>query len=255
MFHETGHHIMDGTTVFITGAAGGIGFATAQAMLREGARAVMVVDITEEIAKSAADRLLAEFPGSCVEYAAPSLTNEQEVRAALRDFYHKYGVLDAVCCIAGITHNTTIKRIEDGEFARQINVNLIGTYTVNHQAVLIMMKQGFGTIVNCSSVTGTYGSPMGCGYSASKGAVNALTKSIAREAGQYGIRVNAVAPGSIKTRMTENLSEEAKRAAAEGIALGRMGEAYEIANMFLFLCSDMSSYCTGGVYSADGYTF
>lgn len=255
MFHETAHHIMDGKTVFITGAAGGIGFATAQSMLREGAHAVMLVDITEEIAKSAADRLREEFPDANIEYAAPNLTKEAEVRPALRSFYQKYGRLDAVCCIAGITHNTTIKRIHEGEFAHQIDVNLIGTYTVNHQAVLIMMKQGFGSIVNCSSVTGTYGSPMGCGYSASKGAVDALTKSIAREVGRYGIRANAVAPGSIKTRMTAGLSPEAQKAAAEGIALGRMGEAYEIANMFLFLCSDMSSYCTGSVFHVDGCTF
>lgn len=255
MFHETGHNIMNGKTVFITGGAGGIGFATAQTMLREGALAVMVVDITEEIAKSAADRLLEQFPGANVDYAAPELTDEKQVRNTLFGFAKKYGRLDAVCCIAGITHNTTIKRIHEGEFAHQINVNLIGTYTVNHQAVIAMMRQGFGTIVNCSSVTGTYGSPMGCGYAASKGAVNALTKSIAREAGQYGIRCNAVAPGSIKTRMTEGLSEEARKAASEGIALGRMGEPYEIANMFLFLCSDMSSYCTGGVFHADGMTF
>lgn len=255
MFHETSHNIMTGKTVFITGAAGGIGFATAQAMLREGAHAVLVADITEEIAKSAADRLLVQFPGANVDYAAPLLTDEKQVRNALFTFAKKYGRLDAVCCIAGITHNTTIKRIHEGEFAHQINVNLIGTYTVNHQAVIAMMRQGFGTIVNCSSVTGTYGSPMGCGYSASKGAVNALTKSIAREVGQYGIRVNAVAPGSVKTRMTEGLSAEAQKAAAEGIALGRMGEPHEIANMFLFLCSDMSSYCTGGVFHADGMTF
>ena len=255
MFHETGHRMMEGKTVFITGGAGGIGYATAQAMLREGALAVLITDITEEIAGSAAARLLEEFPGSNVEFAAPRLTDEKAVRQSLFDFAKRYGRLDAVCCIAGITHNTTIKRIHDGEFAHQINVNLIGTYTVNHQAVIAMMKQGFGSIVNCSSVTGTYGSPMGCGYSASKGAVNALTKSIAREVGQYGIRVNAVAPGSVKTRMTEGLSPEAQKAAAEGIALGRMGEPYEIANMFLFLCSEMSSYCTGGIFHADGMTF
>lgn len=255
MFHEMGHHLMDGKTVYITGAAGGIGYATAQAMLREGAEAIMVVDITEEIAKSAADRLLAEFPDAKIEYGAPALTDEQQVRESLRFFYKKYGHLDAVCCIAGITHNTTIKRIHEGEFAHQLEVNLNGTYTVNHQAVLIMIKQGFGSIVNCSSVTGTYGSPMGCGYSASKGAVNALTKSIAREVGQYNIRCNAVAPGSVKTRMTENLSPEAKEAAAAGIALGRMGEPYEIANMFLFLCSDMSTYCTARVFHVDGCTF
>ena len=251
---EKSCHLMDGKTVFITGGAGGIGYATAHAMLREGALAVMVTDITEEIAKGAAERLLAEFPGAHVEYGAPKLTSEESVGHHMRAFAEKYGRLDAVCSIAGITHNTTIKRIKEGEFQHQLDVNLYGTYFVDRQAGLIMREQGFGSIVNCSSITGIYGSPMGCGYGASKGAVVALTKSLSRELGPYNVRVNCVAPGSIKTPMTENLSPAAKEAAAAGIALHRMGEASEVANMFLFLASDMSSYCTAGVYNVDGFT-
>ncbi len=251
---SSSHRIMDGKTVFITGGAGGIGYATAQAMLREGALAVMITDITEEIAQKAANRLMEEFPGRNIEYGAPKLTSEEEVGAALKSFAKKYGHLDAACAIAGITHNTTIKRIPDGEFSRQISVNLYGTYTVDRQSALIMREQGFGSIVNCSSITGLYGSPMGCGYGASKGAVISLTKSLSRELGPYNVRVNCVAPGSIKTPMTENLSDAAKKAAASGIALQRMGEASEVANVFLFLASDMSSYCTAGVLNVDGFT-
>ena len=153
--------LMSGKTVFITGAAGGIGFATARVMLREGAAAVMLTDINEAVTTSAMEKLKTEFPKANIECGWPNLLDEEAVGNALRGFAKKYGRLDAVCSIAGITHNTTIKRIMDGEFKKQIDVNLMGTYNVDRQAGLIMSTQRFGSIINTSSVCGLYGSPMG----------------------------------------------------------------------------------------------
>lgn len=246
--------LMEGKTVFITGAAGGIGNATARLMLKEGALAVMITDINEEITTRALNALKEDFPGRNIEAAWPNLTSEEEVGAAMHAFTEKYGKLDAVCSIAGITHNTTIKRIADGEFRKQVEVNLMGTYCVDRQAGLIMQKQRFGSIVNTSSICGEYGSPMGCGYGASKAGVIGLTKSLGRELGYFNVRVNCVAPGAIRTPMTASLSPEAQKAATANIALRRMGEPEEVANVFLFLASDMSSYCTASVYNVDGFS-
>lgn len=246
--------LMDGKTVFITGGAGGIGNATARVMLREGALAIMITDLNEEITNSALEKLKADFPGRNIEGAWPNLLQEASVGEAIKGFAQKYGRLDAACSIAGITHNTTIKRIMDGEFQKQIDVNLIGTYHVDRQAGLIMREQGFGSIINTSSICGLYGNPMGCGYGASKAGVIGLTKSLGRELGYFNVRVNCVAPGTIRTNMTTSLSPEALKAATDGIALHRMGEPEEVANMFLFLASDLSSYCTAAVYQVDGFS-
>lgn len=246
-------NLMKGKTVFITGAAGGIGFATARLMLQEEALALMITDINEAISTAAADRLKAEFPGRNIEVAWPDLTKEEEVGAAMQKFAAKYGHLDAVCSIAGITHNVTIQKMPDNEFMRQINVNLLGTYHVDRQAALIMKEQRYGSIINTSSICGLYGNAMGCGYGASKAGVIGLTKSLGRELGYFNVRVNCVAPGVIRTNMTANLSPAAVKVVADGIALRRMGEPEEVANMFLFLASDLSTYCTAGVYNVDGF--
>lgn len=246
--------IMDGKTVFITGGAGGIGNATARAMLREGAHAVMITDLNEELTLPALAKLKEDFPGRNIEGTWPNLLDEEEVGSTLRDFAQRYGKLDAVCSIAGISQgNVTIKRMKPGEFQRLMDVNLMATYNVDRQAGLIMTQQRFGSIVNTSSITGLYGSQMGCGYGTSKAAVIGLTKSLGRELGFFNVRVNCIAPGIIRTNMTAILSEPELKAATAGIALRRMGEPEEVANMFLFLASDLSSYCTAAVYQVDGF--
>ena len=116
-----------------------------------------------------------------------------------------------------------------------------------------MRNQKSGSIVNISSMTGLYGSGMGAGYGASKGGVIAMTKSLARELGFWGIRVNCVAPGSIKTDMTAGLRDAALKAVNDGIALRRMGEPEEVANVIMFLASDLASYVNGACFSVDGY--
>ena len=245
--------IMDGKVVFLTGATRGIGFATARVMLKEGAEAVAICGRNEANVAAALAKLNEEFPGRNIDGYWPNLLDQDEVEAAVNAFAGKYGRLDAACPIAGITQSTSIKRMGKGEFEEQVSVNLIGSFYVDRAAGLIMRNQKSGSIVNISSMTGLYGSGMGAGYGASKGGVISMTKSLARELGFWGVRVNCVAPGSIKTDMTAGLRDAALKAVNDGIALRRMGESEEVANVIMFLASDLASYVNGACFSVDGY--
>ena len=245
--------IMDGKVVFLTGATRGIGFATARVMLKEGAEAIAICGRNEANLAAALAKLNEEFPGRNIAGYWPNLLDQDEVEAAVNAFAGKYGRLDAACPIAGITQSNSIKRMGKGEFEEQVSVNLIGSFYVDRAAGLIMRNQKSGSIVNISSMTGLYGSGMGAGYGASKGGVISMTKSLARELGFWGIRVNCVAPGSIKTDMTAGLRDAALKAVNDGIALRRMGEPEEVANVIMFLASDLASYVNGACFSVDGY--
>ncbi len=245
--------IMDGKVVFITGGTRGIGFALCRRMLQEGAEAIALCGSRQETVDAALAKLNEEFPGRNIHGYCPNLTVEAEIARDMNDFVSKYGRLDACCSNAGITHNTTIKRIPDGDFQHQIDINLTATYYVDRQAGLIMSKQRYGSIVNTASMTGLYGSAMGCGYGASKGGVIALTKSLGRELGYFNVRVNCVAPGVVNTDMTAGLHPKARETVCAGVALRRMGEPEEIANAIMFLASDLASYCTATTLSVDGF--
>lgn len=245
--------IMDGKVVFITGGTRGIGNATARLMLKEGVEAIAICGRSEETVTPALAKLREDFPNRNIEGYWPQLTDAVAVEEAVKAFADKYGRLDAACANAGITQNTSIKRMTPADFQEQVDINLIGVYNLDRAASLIMRNQKFGSIVNTASMTGLYGSGMGCGYGASKGGVIALTKSLGRELGYFKIRVNCVAPGSIKTDMTAGINDLAMKAVNDGIALHRMGEPEEVGNAIMFLASDMSSYVNGTCLSVDGY--
>ena len=163
--------------------------------------------------------------------------------------------MDAVCSIAGITHNNTCKNIPEGLFEHVVRVNLTGTWYVDHCACNIMRGQKYGAIVNTASIAGVYGSSMGAGYGASKAGVIGLTRSLGREMAYFNVRVNAICPGVVKTDMVmKDTSEAAIKYVCQGIAMHRMGEPEELAKMFVFLSSDASSYCEAGIYHCDGWT-
>ncbi len=248
--------IMDNKVVFITGATRGIGFATAKRMLEENCEALGICGSNEKSALKALDELKAMFPEKAEHIHAywPSLFSEAEIARDMKDFHDKYGRLDAACSNAGISHNVTIKNIPEGDFKRLCDINLTATYYVNRQAGLLMRNKRKGSIVNTASMTGLYGSAMGCGYGASKGGVIALTKSLGRELGFFNIRVNCVAPGSTKTDITKDLNPAALADVNSRIALKRMGEPEEVANAILFFASDLSTYCTATCLSVDGFT-
>ena len=171
---------------------------------------------------------------------------------AVEQSLDKFGRIDILVNNAGITRDNLLMRMSDEEWDSVLAVNLKGVFNGTKAVVRPMMKQRQGRIVNVASVVGLMGNAGQANYAASKGGVVALTKTCAREFSSRNILVNAVAPGFIRTRMTDALTEDQKKKLLELIPLGRLGEADDVAKVVLFLCSDDASYITGHVVSVNG---
>lgn len=234
----------------VTGGTRGIGYAIVEKYLEAGA-SVALCGSRKQTAEEALGRIKAEMPNAEVMAIAPELTNPQSVAEAFASVEEKLGKIDILANNAGISQNTPLYDYAEKEFDDILNLNIKAVMVCSQAAAKLMRGRG-GVIVNTSSVVSLYGQPSGCGYPASKYAVNGLTKSLARELAKDGIRVNAVAPGIIRTDMVANLPEKMIRPLIDKIPIGRMGEAEDIANAFVFLSSDLASYITGAVLSVDG---
>jgi 3-oxoacyl-[acyl-carrier protein] reductase len=233
----------------ITGSAQGIGYATAELFLAEGAR-VAIVDVDAAKAASAALALDADR-GVCLGMAC-DVAKSADCEAVVKAVVEKWGKIDILVNNAGITKDNLLMRISEADWDLVLDVNLKGTFNFTKAAIRPMMKARYGKIVNLSSVVGLEGAAGQTNYAASKGGVVALTKSIAREFASRNINANAVAPGFIRTRLTDAIPEEAKKKLLDRILLGRVGEPVEIARAILFLSSDEASYITGHVLSVNG---
>ena len=180
------------------------------------------------------------------------VSNNEDSLMLVNKTLEKFGQIDLVVNNAGITKDNLILRMPEEDFDSVINVNLKGTFNMCKNASKILIKQRFGNIINISSVVGEIGNPGQVNYSASKGGVISLTKSLAKELGQRGIRVNAIAPGYIDTDMTKVLSDELKENVKNQIPLKRLGNPSDISGVVLFLASDNASYITGQVINVCG---
>ena len=233
----------------ITGATRGIGFATAKLFLENGAK-VAILGSKEESVNKALEKL-PEYQDKIIGLY-PNLNNEKEVRNMFQTVEDKFGKIDMLINNAGISSNTPLENYTYEEFTKIVDLNLNALFLCSKVASEYMKKIGGGVILNTSSMVSIYGQPAGCGYPASKFAVNGLTKSLARELGRFNIRVNAVAPGVINTDMVAVLPKEVIAPIIQGIPLGRIGEPEDIANAFLYLASPMASFVTGTILSVDG---
>ncbi len=234
----------------ITGGAQGIGKSIATLFASEGAKLVLS-DIDEAAVQATAAQIGKEknvetlgVKGNVAQLA----DCEKLVDASL----DKFSRIDILINNAGITRDNLLMRMSDDEWDSVIAVNLKGVFNCTKAAIRPMMKNRKGRIVNIASVVGQMGNAGQANYSASKGGVISLTKTCAREFASRNILVNAIAPGFIRTRMTEALTEEQKKKLLELIPLGRLGEPEDIAKVALFLCSEESSYITGHVVSVNG---
>ena len=180
------------------------------------------------------------------------VTSYEDSENMVKQIVEKFGKIDVLVNNAGITKDALLMRMKEEDFDKVIQVNLKGTFNVTKAVVPYMMKRKSGNIVNLSSVVGVTGNAGQCNYSASKAGIIGFTKSLARELASRNIRLNAVAPGFIKTDMTEVLSDSIKEGINEQIPLKRMGTAQEVANVIYFLGSEQSSYITGQVINIDG---
>lgn len=241
--------MLKGKTAVVTGGTRGIGFAIVKKYLESGANVAIAGSRQETVEKA-----LAQLP----EYEErvmgiwPDLCSPEEVAAAFASVRARFGSLDILANNAGISSRTSLYDYTLEEFSKIVNINLTAVFVCSQAAARLMKEQGGGVIINASSMVSEYGQPSGCGYPATKFAVNGLTKSLARELAKDGIRVNAVAPGVTKTDMVAALPKEMVDRISAGIPLGRPGEPLDIANAYLYLASDMASYVTGIVLRVDG---
>ena len=228
--------------VLITGATGGIGGAIAQQMKTAGARVV--------VTGRNADKL-SEFDDSFIKIVS-DLSIDGAADKLINDTIEKAGRIDVLINNAGITSDTLLMRMTDEQFDNVLNTNLRATFKLCRAAIMPMMKQRYGRIINMASIVGVVGGAGQANYAASKGAIIAMTKSIAAEVASRGITANAIAPGFVKTPMTDVLSEELKKKYLEQIPAGRFGEPVDIANACVFLASDGASYINGQTIHVNG---
>lgn len=232
----------------ITGAAAGIGFATAKKFLEEGAT-VAICDVSEDAITKAADEL-SQY-GRVIGYKV-DITDREAVSAMAEKVKAEFGKIDILINNAGIVMDAQFYKMTDIQFEKVIEVNLIGTYNCCKAVVPAMMEQKYGRIVSMASVSAFNGAFGQSNYAASKAAIMGMTRSMGRELGKYGITVNAVAPGSVMTAMFAGIPEELKEKKLKEIPVRRFGDPSEIANVCAFLASDEASYVNGTTLVVDG---
>lgn len=246
-------NLLQGKVAVVTGGTRGIGLAIVRKFLEQGAT-VVLFGSRQETADQAVAELKALNPDYPVSGRAPKITDCAAMDQTMREIAAEFGRIDILVNNAGVSARDSIFDYPEDKFDQIMQLNVKAVFACSRAVVEQMREQGGGCILNTSSMVSLYGQAAGCGYPASKSAVNGLTKSLARELGKDQIRVNAVAPGVINTDMVAALPPELAERVQAGIPLGRMGEPDEIANVFLFLASDLASYVTGAVVSVDGAT-
>ena len=243
--------LLQGKTAIVTGGTRGIGLAIVRTYLQNGA-CVALFGSRPESAQKAVSQLKAENADWEVLGLSPDLTDFSAVKAAVDQVAETFGTVDILVNNAGISAREPLADYTPEKFKAIMDLNVTAVFNGCKAVEPIMRQAGHGCILNTSSMVSLYGQPSGVGYPTSKFAVNGLTRSLARELGRAGIRVNAVAPGITRTDMVAALPPELVARISAPIPLGRVGEPEEVANVFLFLASDLASYVTGAVVSVDG---
>ncbi len=243
-------NLLEGKTAIVTGAARGIGRAIALTFAKAGANVAFTDLQLNENTESLVKEI--EALGRKAKAYASDASNLAQTEEVVASIVEEFGTVDVLVNNAGITMDTLLMRMTEQQWDTVINVNLKSVFNFTKAVQRVMLKAKSGSIVNLSSVVGVHGNAGQGNYSASKAGIIGFTKSMAQELGSRNIRCNAVAPGFIITEMTGKLTEEQRKAWEDFIPMKRGGTPEEVANVCLFLASDMSSYVSGQVLSICG---
>jgi 3-oxoacyl-[acyl-carrier protein] reductase len=235
--------------VIITGSGSGIGKETALLFAREGAKLV-VADVNDKAGEETAEEIRKN--GGDAFYTHLDVSNREQVKQVVKDTISKYGRIDVLINNAGIIQDALVVKMTEEQWDRVININLKGPFNCIQGVVEQMITQGSGVIINISSIVALYGNVGQTNYAATKSGLIGITKTLAKELGRKGIRVNAVAPGFIYTPMTASIPENILDMMKEKTPLKRLGKTEDVANTLLFLSSDEASFINGAVISVDG---
>ena len=235
--------------VVVTGAARGLGQAIAIKFAQAGAN-IALCDLQEDWLSETLEKV--KSLGSRAETYGINVADVENVTEGIKAIESDFGQVDVLVNNAGITKDGLLMRMSEEDWDAVLDVNLKGVFLCTKAVMRGMMKQRSGTIVNIASVIGLMGNPGQANYAASKGGVISFTKTVAKELASRNVRCNAVAPGFIRTAMTDLLEEDVQTKMKELIPLSRFGEPDDVANVVLFLASDASSYVTGQVLSTCG---
>ena len=238
--------MFNGKVAVITGGASGIGLATARKLLSEGAK-VVLVDWNEDVSEIAKTLNNDALGIRC------DVSSDTDVQKSVNDIIEKFGHIDFLVANAGIGGGLNkAHEVSVDEWNKVIGVNQTGIFLMNKYVISEMLKNGGGAIVNTSSMYGLVGTTMSFAYSASKGAINQMTRSLALTYARDNIRVNAVAPGYVDTPILAEVPKDMKDAMANQLPVGRLGKDTEIANLICYLLSDDATFITGAIVPIDG---
>ena len=240
--------LLTGQTAVVTGGAQGLGFAIAQRFIAEGAR-VVLGDVTRRDRRPPRSSLGGDDVARAVRC---DVTSSGEVDALVAAAVDGFGGLDIMVNNAGITRDATMRKMTEDQFDQVISVHLKGTWNGLRAAAAVMRENKRGAIVNMSSISGKVGMVGQTNYSAAKAGIVGMTKAAAKELAYLGVRVNAIQPGLIRSAMTEAMPQHIWDSKVAEVPMGRAGEPDEVANVALFLASDLSSYMTGTVLEVTG---
>ena len=236
---------LENKVAIITGGASGIGLAAVKRFTEEGAH-VAIVDYDKE----QGEKVAAEYPNAA--FFEVDVSKASQVREMVEQVISHFGKIDILINNAGVTRDATLVKMTEEDFAKVIEINLNGVFYCTQAVVPHMIASGSGKIINTSSVSGVYGNFGQTNYAATKAALIGMTKTWAKELGRKGINVNAVAPGFTATPMVQKMPEKVLQQMESMTSLQRLGKPEDIANAYLFLSSNESSYITGHVLHVDG---
>jgi 3-oxoacyl-[acyl-carrier protein] reductase len=240
---------LDGRVCLVTGGSGGIGESICLEMAKQGAIVIINYNSNKQSALEIAQKI--GNIGFKSEIYKADVSDLDQVIEMVNSVYKKFGKIDILVNCAGITRDNLLMRMSEKQWDDVITTNLNGVFNTSKATVRYMIKQRYGRIINISSIVGIYGNPGQTNYAAAKAGIIGFTKALAKEVGSRQITVNSIAPGFIKTKMTEFLADKTSLI-EERIALRRLGKPEDVANLAVFLASEEAGYITGQVIAVDG---